>query len=113
MTKTKTRKWNGGISEKEKLLNLGEVPIISPKPLKLDKNPYWKEHSAYFVKRMDAAIYKKYEGLCPRCGGSLYNGERMELHHIIERKNNGKYSMSNVWPLHQVCHQQITLEVKP
>lgn len=53
-----------------------------------------------------AAIYKKYKGICPECGGSLHNGERIELHHIIGRKNNGKYSMTNIQPLHQICHQQ-------
>lgn len=97
-------------------MNLGEVSIISPRPLKLERNPYLNKDSEYFTKRTDdliyakfrAAIYKKFKGLCPMCGGSLHNGERIELHHIVERKNNGKYNMNNIQPLHQICHQQVT-----
>lgn len=97
-------------------MNLGEVSIISPRPLKLDRNPYLSDDRAYFDKRTEnhiyaefrAAIYKKYMNLCPACGDSLHNGEIIELHHIVERKNNGKYSMTNIQPLHQICHQQIT-----
>lgn len=58
--------------------------------------------------RFRAAIYKKFNNLCPVCGDSLHNGENIELHHIIERKNKGKYSMKNIQPLHRICHQQIT-----
>jgi RNA-directed DNA polymerase len=99
-----------------KLLNLGEIPIISPRPLKQDKNPYLTNHKEYFEKRKEnkifakfrAAVYKKFKGLCPICGDSLHNGERIELHHIVEKKNNGKYKMDNIQPLHQICHQQVT-----
>lgn len=40
MVQTNTRKWNWGVSKTEKLVNLGEIPIIILRPLKLDKNPY-------------------------------------------------------------------------
>lgn len=85
-------------------------------PLKLDRNPYIKEDIEYFLKRRKdlilakfrAAIYKKFNHQCAQCGESLYNGEFVELHHIIPQKLNGKYSMKNIQPVHRICHQQIT-----
>jgi Restriction endonuclease len=84
--------------------------------LKLSRNPYILEDEEYFTKRREnniyakfrAAIYKKYKHLCPICGESLHNGEKVELHHVIPRKNGGKYSMENIQPLHQICHQKVT-----
>ena len=46
--------------------------------------------------------------MCPNCGESLHNGELVELHHVIPAKSKGKYSIENIVPLHQICHQQIT-----
>ena len=84
-------------------------------PLKLDKNPYVAKNLEYFLKRRQnlidakfrAIMYKKYEHKCPMCKESLHNGEPIELHHIIPRKSGGKYSIENILPLHQICHQQI------
>lgn len=42
------------------------------------------------------------------CLVSLHNGELVELHHIIPLKSGGKYSIENILPLHQICHQQAT-----
>lgn len=53
-------------------------------------------------------MYKLFEHRCPLCKESLYNGEIVELHHIIPQKSGGKYSIENILPLHQICHQQIT-----
>lgn len=86
------------------------------KPLKLDRNPYKEEDREYFEtrrqKRIDAkfrkAVYKLYQHRCPLCQQSLYNEELVELHHIIPQKAGGKYSLGNIAPLHQICHQQIT-----
>ena len=113
---TATRKWNWGISITEKIINLAEISIIIIRPLKLDKNPYIKEHLEYFNKRREklieakfrSAIYKIYEQKCPICGESLHNGEEVELHHIVPQKAQGKYSLDNILPLHQICHQQVT-----
>lgn len=117
LVQTKTRKWNWGVSLKEKLINLGEISIISLRPLKLDKNPYLKKHIEYFNKRREriieakfrSIIYKIYLQTCPVCGESLHNEEPVELHHIIPQKSKGKYSIENILPLHQICHQQVTL----
>lgn len=32
----------------------------------------------------------------------------MELHHIVPQKFGGKYSVDNIIPVHQICHQQVT-----
>lgn len=48
---TSTRKWNWGKSLTEKIRNLGEISIITRRPLKLDKNPYIIENLGYFEKR--------------------------------------------------------------
>lgn len=113
---TENRKWNWGVSKNLKLINLAEISIITIRPLKLDKNPYVKENLEYFNKRKEklidakfrATIYRLYKQLCPNCGESLHNGELVELHHIIPVKAKGKYSIENIVPLHQICHQQIT-----
>lgn len=113
---TETRKWNWGLSLKEKLINLSEIPIIQLRPLKLNRNPYLQENIEYYNKRrvnmveakFRAAIYKKFKQICPICEESLHNGEIVELHHIFPQKSKGKYSMTNILPLHQICHQQVT-----
>lgn len=84
--------------------------------MKLDKNPYIKENAEYFEKRKEniieakfrSTLYKKHAQKCPICGVSLHNGEQVELHHIIPQKDQGKYSLENIVPLHQICHQQVT-----
>jgi len=86
-----TRKWNWAAG-KSLLINLAETPIIKLS-LKLDKNPYLIETKEYFEKRkpglitskFHAAIYKKPKNLCPVCGESLFNGERVEMHHLKPR----------------------------
>ena len=116
LVQTRNRKWNWGISIKEKLINLGEITIIKLRPLKLDRNPYLKVNLEYFNKRREqiieakfrSTLYRKHEQKCPLCGESLHNGEQVELHHIIPQKSQGKYSLENIVPLHQICHQQVT-----
>lgn len=104
---------------KENKLTIINMAEISPKIhvlLKLDKNPYLLEDQSYFDKRkvvkieakFRESIYKKYSHICPLCGVSLHNGENVELHHIIPVREGGKYSLTNIQPLHQTCHQSIT-----
>ena len=116
-------KWVWGVNKADKvkenhevILNIAEVkPVVHPL-LKLSRNPYLLEDKIYFDKRIiekssakfREAIYKKYNHLCPVCQESLHNGENVELHHIIPVKEGGKYTMSNIQPLHQICHQNIT-----
>ena len=119
-------KWVWGVKKLNKIktnteviLNIAEVAPVIHILLKLSKNPYLLENKAYFEKRMiekisakfRGAIYKKYNNLCPVCQESLHNGEFVELHHIIPVKVGGKYTISNIQPLHQICHQSITHSV--
>lgn len=98
------------------IFNISETAIKIHKLLKLDLNPYLLENKSYFQKRIISrnsakfreAIFKKYNHLCPICGESLHNGEKVELHHIKPVKEGGEYSMSNIQPLHQICHISIT-----
>lgn len=116
LIQTENRKWNWGLSLREKLINLAEIAIIKLRPLKLDRNPFIIENQKYFEERkirlidakFRATIYRIYKQLCPNCGESLHNGEIVELHHIIPAKSKVKYSIENIVPLHQICHQQVT-----
>lgn len=120
---TSNHKWVWGITKMNTeemnrltIFNISEIVIKIHKLLKLDLNPYLLENKSYFQKRIISrtsakfreAIYKKYNHLCPICGESLHNGEKVELHHIKPVKEGGKYSMSNIQPLHQICHISIT-----
>jgi RNA-directed DNA polymerase len=99
---------------------LAEIAIISLRPLKQNRNPYISSDKEYFHKRKTsvifakfrAAVYKKYNNICPVCGSSLFNGENVELHHIDPVKKGGKYTLKNVQPLHQICHQNVTYNKK-
>jgi RNA-directed DNA polymerase len=123
ITKTKRTnyKWTWGINRpqgsNEIIRNIAETNITTKRPLlKLDKNPYLLENKTYFeerqqgiiVARFRAEIYKKFNNLCPTCGESLFNGEKVELHHIEPIRRGGKYNLLNIQPLHQMCHQQVT-----
>jgi RNA-directed DNA polymerase len=116
LVQTESRKWNWGLSNKFKIINLGEIPIIKMVPLKQDRNPYVRDNDIYFAKRKQnlieakfrALVYKKYGHKCFICQETLHNGEQVDMHHIIPRESGGKYSLENILPLHQICHQQVT-----
>ncbi len=92
------------------------MPIVKMTILKLNRNPYKKEDAEYFSQRREkliqakfrAAVYRLHKQACPICGESLHNGEQVDLHHINPQKSGGKYSLENILPLHQICHQQVT-----
>jgi RNA-directed DNA polymerase len=120
---TSNHKWVWGVSKKDEskenkaiITNLAEIKIKKHPLLKLDINPYLSEHLSYFAKRLiikssakfREAIFTKYNHECPLCLDSLHNGEKVELHHIKPVKEGGKYSLSNIQPLHQICHISIT-----
>lgn len=96
---------------------MAETPIIKIPLKKLDKNPYLAENKEYFEKRRQglitskfhAAIYKKQENLCIICEESLFNGERIEMHHIKPQREGGKYKLENCQALHRTCHVKVTI----
>ena len=81
------RKWNWGISVKQKIINLGEIPIISPKPLKLDKNPYLLKNEEYYNKRKENIIYMQNFVLVFTWNINIYVQYVMNLY-IMEKKWN-------------------------
>jgi len=117
-------KWVWGVQREVKensnnklaILNISETKITKHPLLKLDKNPYLTEDRKYFESRIiekssakfRELIYKRFNHLCPHCNESLHNGENIELHHIIPKKDGGKYTLENIQPLHQICHISIT-----
>lgn len=115
IVRSATRKWNWSAG-KSTLINLAEIPIIKLSLLKLDKNPYLMADKEYFIKRKQglitskfhAAIYKKQKNLCPICDESLFNGEKIEMHHLKPQSKGGLYKLENCQALHRTCHVKVT-----
>ena len=72
----------------------------------------------YFNKRKERTlsakfkleVLKKHKNICPVCNESLHNGESVELHHIVPQRLKGKYNLTNIQPLHAMCHRQTTYQ---
>jgi len=113
-------KWEFGIDQKEKIYQINSVTSWSPTLMKEGKNPYNLIDEEYFkerakkriLARFRSTIYKKNNHICKECGESLYNGEKVELHHIISQKLGGKWTVANIIPLHEICHKKITQNEK-
>ena len=120
-------KWVWGVKKPDEnkenklvIINLAEIKPKQHTLLKLDLNPYLSENLAYFNNRLITKnsakfrelIFKKYNHQCPICLDSLHNGEKIELHHIKPVKEGGQYTISNIQPLHQICHISITHQTK-
>jgi RNA-directed DNA polymerase len=55
----------------------------------------------------DRAIAQRQLLLCPICGDSLFNGEPIHRHHIIERSQGGSDSITNLCLVHLPCHHRV------
>lgn len=53
-------------------------------------------------------IYARQGYTCLTCGGPLIGEERVELDHIISKKEGGSDDINNIQALHKICHQQKT-----
>lgn len=53
------------------------------------------------------ALAKFQKGYCPVCEMSLFNGEKLETHHILPQRKGGDNSLKNLKLLHKVCHKQV------
>jgi RNA-directed DNA polymerase len=88
--------------------------------LRLNMNPFIRSHETYYLTRaawkalsaFRTMIYNEHKHKCDECGQSLYNGEDIELHHIVGVRYGGKYTRENIQPLHKLCHQKITAKNK-
>ena len=97
-------------------LTPAKVKTIKIMCKKTDINPYKLENRPYFERiqerkvltKLRLKLYEKYKGKCPVCMQSLYNGERIELHHIIPKKKRGLNNINNLQPLHRICHVKVT-----
>jgi|JI91814CRNA_FD_contig_101_59818_length_2557_multi_8_in_0_out_0_1 RNA-directed DNA polymerase len=112
--KSAKRSWNIGYSKSILLFDITQAKQIKVNCLKNNVNPYMDEE--YYVSRplivnaekFRKAIYEKYNFRCPVCNQALFGEEDIHLHHIIPRKDDGQYSLTNIAPLHQICHENIT-----
>lgn len=111
-------KWQIGISKTSVLLNPVTVTSIKTAAMKTNLNPYVQKD--YFVKRFKIldvekfrkSVYVKHKYRCAACGEILGHDEPIELHHIIPKKDGGKYNLRNIVPLHRTCHLSVTYTTK-
>ncbi|WP_366933393.1 HNH endonuclease signature motif containing protein [Nostoc sp. NMS7] len=45
--------------------------------------------------------------MCPLCGEPLFNGEEIDIHHIVPVAEGGTNDMENLLHLHRACHKQV------
>jgi RNA-directed DNA polymerase len=71
---------------------------------------YWENRSRTKVKDLTPSrqrIARNQQCICPECGGSLFNGEELHVHHVKPKSQGGKDTYSNLKLVHLLCHQQI------
>lgn len=107
--------------EKEVILyDIAKTPIVRHIKVKGSNSPddpelqeYWenrktKEGKAFWAKGSKyEQIAKRQSYKCPICGDFLFNGEELEIHHIIPVKQGGSDDMNNLEHLHKGCHKQV------
>jgi RNA-directed DNA polymerase len=73
---------------------------------------YWAERTKAGAKELKTPslqkVAKDQGHICPVCGETLYNGEELQLDHIVPRHKGGKDSYDNYQLLHLDCHKQKT-----
>jgi RNA-directed DNA polymerase len=74
----------------------------------LNRDYYNKYPRIFVTENFRAQIYKMHKNKCAACGESLSGEEQVDLHHLVPKKDGGKYSLKNIVPLHQTCHIGIT-----
>jgi RNA-directed DNA polymerase len=55
-----------------------------------------------------ATLLKNQKGVCPICGYSFRDGDKMDVDHIIPKAIGGKDEYKNLQLLHRHCHQKKT-----
>jgi len=82
-----------------------------------DSRSYFDGDEIYWGQRMakgygdisasKAKMLKRQEGKCAVCGVKLKNGDLMERHHIIPKKEGGEDTYKNLALMHRHCHDQV------
>jgi RNA-directed DNA polymerase len=111
-----------GKNKEEKKLILFQIPYVLIKRHVLCKglNAYDPASVEYFHKRnarryknvflsreTKSALAKLQKGYCPVCDMSLFNGEDLEIHHILLRRESDDHSLKNLKLLHKLYHKQV------
>ncbi|MCU0538193.1 MAG: HNH endonuclease [Hydrococcus sp. Prado102] len=74
-------------------------------------NLYWQERATKQGKVLWAKGSRNYriaeaqKWQCPLCGEHLFNGDKIETHHIIKMTDGGLDTIDNLIHLHKTCHQ--------
>jgi RNA-directed DNA polymerase len=72
---------------------------------KLGKS-YWAKGSKNYL------IAQNQKWKCPTCGEALFNGEKIETHHIVPVAQGGLDDLNNLQHLHTPCHKQVHSKTK-
>jgi len=71
---------------------------------------YWQKRNATKVKDLTPSrqkIARKQHGICPECRNTLFNEEKLHVHHRIPKAKGGKNDYGNLVLVHSFCHQKI------
>jgi RNA-directed DNA polymerase len=101
------------------LFDIASVQIVRHEKVKGKASPDNPELQEYWKKRQDKqgmtrwANGSKYQNIannqnhkCPTCNESLYNGEELEVHHIVTVQEGGTDDQWNLVHMHTPCHKQ-------
>ena len=73
---------------------------------------YWKKRRKRTTEILPSAKHKALarlqEGLCAVCMGSLYDDEKLEIHHCIPKGQSGRDKLVNLRLVHRICHEQVS-----
>ncbi|MEQ9238139.1 HNH endonuclease [Coleofasciculus sp. E2-BRE-01] len=102
------------------LYQIASTPIERHIKVKGDASPddpslkeYWyKRHRKLGKTRFDkgSKLYKIAENQdwkCSKCGELLFNGEEIEIHHIVPVAEGGTDDVENLQHIHKPCHKQV------
>lgn len=59
------------------------------------------------LSKLDMDLSTSQDHICPICSASLYNGEELHRHHLIEFSKGGTFTFGNILILHLPCHYQV------
>lgn len=80
-----------------------------------DMREYWedrnKEKSTDYIPSYQK-VAKKQDFKCPMCGQTLFNDEKLHIHHITPKRKGGNSKYSNLQLVHLYCHQQIHASIE-